>query len=115
MKARVLAIAGLLAATTAAGAELGGRIELYSGGRPLRAAEAVDAVVYFRPRVAAARPPAPVTATMTTRRKQFVPRVLAVTAGSEVRFPNEDPILHNVFSTSPTTASTRGSTTPGRA
>ena len=101
MKARVLAIAGLLAATTAAGAELGGRVELYSGGKALRAAEAVDAVVYFRPRVAAARPPAPVTATMTTRRKQFVPRVLAVTAGSEVRFPNEDPILHNVFSTSP--------------
>ena len=101
MKARVLAIVGLLAATTAAGAELGGRIELYSGGRPLRPAEAVDAVVYFRPRVAAATPPAPVTATMTTRRKQFVPRVLAVTAGSEVRFPNEDPILHNVFSTSP--------------
>ena len=40
-------------------------------------------------------------AVMITRRKQFVPRVLAVTTGSAVRFPNEDPILHNVFSTSP--------------
>jgi hypothetical protein len=37
---------------------------------------------------------------MVTRRKQFVPRVLAITAGNSVRFPNEDPILHNAFSTS---------------
>jgi hypothetical protein len=41
---------------------------------------------------------------MITRRMQFVPRVLAVTAGSTVRFPNEDPILHNAFSTSPNNA-----------
>ena len=101
MKRWGLAIVALLAATPAAGADLGGRIALYSGGQPLRAAEAVDALVYFRPRAPAALPPAPVSATMTTRRKQFVPRVLAVTAGSTVRFPNEDPILHNVFSTSP--------------
>jgi plastocyanin len=101
MKRWGLAIVASLSAIPAASADLGGRIELYSGGQPLRAAEAVDALVYFRPRAPAAAPPAPVTATMTTRRKQFVPRVLAVTAGSTVRFPNEDPILHNVFSTSP--------------
>ncbi len=37
---------------------------------------------------------------MVTVRKEFLPRVLAVPAGSKVRFPNQDPILHNVFSVS---------------
>jgi hypothetical protein len=37
---------------------------------------------------------------MATRRKEFVPRVLVIPRGSRVRFPNEDPILHNVFSVS---------------
>ncbi len=32
---------------------------------------------------------------------QFAPRLLAVSAGSTVSFPNFDPIFHNVFSTSP--------------
>ena len=31
----------------------------------------------------------------------FVPRVLAVLAGTRIDFPNEDPIYHNVFSVSP--------------
>ena len=30
----------------------------------------------------------------------FMPRVVAVTVGSEVEFPNDDPIYHNVFSLS---------------
>ncbi len=37
---------------------------------------------------------------MTTRRKVFLPRSLPILVGSRVRFPNEDPILHNAFSTS---------------
>lgn len=37
---------------------------------------------------------------MVTRRKEFVPRVLVAPRGSRVRFPNQDPILHNVFSIS---------------
>jgi hypothetical protein len=37
---------------------------------------------------------------MTTHRKRFDPRVLVVPVGSIVRFPNRDPILHNVFSIS---------------
>ena len=90
----------LLASAGAGAAELRGRVELFADGQPLRASEASEAVVYFRPKV-----PAPVAAVaepvvMTTRRKQFVPRVLAITAGTSVRFPNEDPILHNTFSTS---------------
>jgi len=34
------------------------------------------------------------------RDRQFAPRVLAISAGSTVSFPNFDPIFHNVFSTS---------------
>ena len=91
----------LLASVGAAAADLRGRVELYSDGQPLRASEAAEAVVYYRPKVPSKVVPAakqPVT--MATRRKQFVPRVLAITAGTTVRFPNEDPILHNTFSTS---------------
>jgi hypothetical protein len=74
---------------------------LFSAGQPLRATEAEDAIVYFRPAQPVAPAPLREPALMTTRRKQFVPRVLAITAGSSVRFPNEDAILHNVFSRSP--------------
>ena len=38
---------------------------------------------------------------MVTEKKEFEPRVLAVPRGSRIRFPNMDPILHNVFSVSP--------------
>ena len=34
------------------------------------------------------------------RDRQFAPRMLAISAGSTVSFPNFDPIFHNVFSTS---------------
>lgn len=75
-----------------------GQLSLTSGGRPLRGEEAVDAVVYFRPTV-----PVPVAVpetpfVITTERKTFVPRVLPIPVGASVRFPNNDPILHNVFS-----------------
>jgi plastocyanin len=35
---------------------------------------------------------------MTQKGKRFSPHVLAVEAGTEVDFPNEDPFFHNVFS-----------------
>jgi plastocyanin len=77
-----------------------GQISLSSAGRPLRSGEAVDAVVYFRPAtpVAVVVPDAPFV--ISTERKTFVPRVLPIPVGASVRFPNNDPILHNVFSTS---------------
>jgi plastocyanin len=81
-------------------AEISGHIELTSEGKELRAEEAQDAIVYFRPKAAPKINPAAVAYVMGTRRKQFVPRVLPITLGSQVRFPNEDPILHNAFSTS---------------
>ena len=88
-----LAAAGLAATP----AELSGRLGL--AGRGARAGDPSAAVVYFEP-AAGARAPAPRTLTIETRDKQFSPRVLAVPRGSRVRFPNRDPILHNVFSVS---------------
>jgi plastocyanin len=40
-------------------------------------------------------------ARMDQRREQFVPRVLAVTAGTVVDFPNNDLLFHNVMSLAP--------------
>ena len=45
-------------------------------------------------------PPAPMRARIAQRDEQFVPPVTAVTVGSAVEFPNEDPFFHNVFSLS---------------
>src|SRR5882672_6317752 len=46
----------------------------------------------------------PMRAEIRQRGENFVPRVVAVTVGSTVDFPNDDPIYHNVFSLSPTTS-----------
>ncbi|MEZ5468335.1 MAG: hypothetical protein R3F18_11885 [Lysobacterales bacterium] len=94
---------GQAAASAAGKAEattmtLSGQLSLSSGGRPLRSEEAQDAVVYFRPDSAIA-PIVPTTPfVIATERKTFVPRVLPIPVGASVRFPNNDPILHNVFS-----------------
>lgn len=88
----------LLVLGQACAADLAGRVELFLDKRALRAEEARDVVVYFRPD---SRPPAqPLEGPLElrTERKQFVPRSLAITVGSTVSFPNSDPILHNVFS-----------------
>lgn len=44
----------------------------------------------------------PTRAEIRQRNENFVPRVVAVTVGSVVEFPNDDPIYHNVFSLSRT-------------
>ena len=96
----LLGLLTLLAAAAVPAAELKGSLKLFASGKPLRAAEAAEAIIYFRPKAPMSLPTPGEPATMVTRRKQFVPRVLAITAGNSVRFPNEDPILHNAFSTS---------------
>src|SRR5688500_1379402 len=55
-------------------------------------------VVYLRD----ARPQAvkPMRVAVRQVNESFTPRVVAVTIGSEVEFPNDDPIYHNVFSLS---------------
>ena len=45
-------------------------------------------------------PAKPARATVTMKGKSFVPRVTVIPVGGTVDFPNDDPILHNVFSVS---------------
>ena len=92
------ALLALPAWAVAAGLE--GHVGLVVDGKPLRAEEASEVVVYFRPAAPVAVQPPVAPAVMSTRRKQFAPRILPVVVGSKVSFPNQDPILHNAFSTS---------------
>jgi plastocyanin len=96
-------LAAARGAVAAAGAEeLRVHVQLLAkGGKgPARGSEVRQAIVYYDPAVAPAVKPSPVPFVMTTRRKEFDPRILVIPRGSRVRFPNEDPILHNVFSVS---------------
>jgi plastocyanin len=91
----------LLSALPAAADLLAGRVQLVDKkGEPEAGADPEQAVVYFAPRTPPPLPAAGTTHEMVTRGKEFVPEVLAITRGSSVRFPNRDPILHNVFSVS---------------
>lgn len=87
-------------------ADVTGTLVLVQEGRNV--AEGVDqAVVFFtpakkpKPAAPADRVAAPEIPEMATVRKTFTPRMLVVPVGSQVRFPNQDPILHNAFSVSP--------------
>lgn len=89
-----------LAPCAISAATIEGQITLTLDGKALRPEEAAEAVVYFRPAAPTTVVPAGQPLEMVTLRKQFSPRILPITVGSEVRFPNQDPILHNAFSTS---------------
>ncbi|MEX0914770.1 MAG: hypothetical protein WDZ60_02660 [Wenzhouxiangellaceae bacterium] len=60
---------------------------------------AADTVVYFKPQGARVSV-SPREFEITTLRKRLIPDVLVVPVGSTVAFPNQDDILHNVFSVS---------------
>lgn len=92
----------LLAAGAVEASQLSGRIELVQreGGGPVREADPSLAVISFQPSTPPAVRPASRPVEMVTRGKAFVPHVLVITRGTTVRFPNTDPILHNVFSVS---------------
>jgi plastocyanin len=57
-------------------------------------------VVVFLADVGPAEAPPPMRVRIAQRGEQFLPPVAAVTVGSTVEFPNEDPFFHNVFSLS---------------
>lgn len=71
-----------------------------SVGQPGLASESErrNVVIYLR----SARPQGigPMRVSIRQRNETFTPRVVAVTVGSEVDFPNDDRIYHNVFSLS---------------
>ncbi len=57
-----------------------------------------DVVIWLTP-TGPVEPAAPgPTARLVQRDKRFIPHVLAVTVGTPVEFPNQDPFFHNVFS-----------------
>ena len=64
-----------------------------------RAAEISNVIVFLKdpPRRGE---PAPMHVTIEQKDEAFVPRVVAITRGSTIDFPNADPFFHNVFSLS---------------
>ena len=68
------------------------------GPRPKALPELKNVVIFFAD--LPALKPSPATASIAQKDEQFAPHVVAVTAGSSVAFPNEDPFFHNVFSLS---------------
>jgi len=62
------------------------------------ASELRHVVVFLKD--ATARPTEPMMVEIRQRDENFIPRVVAVPVGSDVGFPNDDPIYHNVFSLS---------------
>jgi plastocyanin len=96
MRGWLILLLGLLA-PAAWGAGIEGKVALSLDGKALRVDEAREAVVYFRPAVPVPTQPPAAPAEMKMERKQFLPRALPVVPGTEVRFENFDPILHNAF------------------
>ncbi len=68
------------------------------GPRPKALPELKNVVIFFSD--LPAMKPAPSIASIAQKDEQFDPHVVAVTTGSSVAFPNEDPFFHNVFSLS---------------
>jgi plastocyanin len=100
--ASIALAAALLLVLPAHAEEIQGRVQLLArGGQgPARGSDVRQAVVYFEPASPAPVRPPETPFEMVTRRKTLEPRLLVVPRGSRVRFPNRDPILHNVFSVS---------------
>jgi plastocyanin len=59
-----------------------------------------NVVVYVEYAPSSPAPPAAPVPAMRQEDLSFVPHVLAITKGTEVEFPNTDPVFHNVFSLS---------------
>lgn len=95
-----LAVFYLFWAGSALATDLEGRVKVLEKAKDRTAQEARYALVYFQPDRPVKPDPLDETTAITMTRKQFAPRVTAVTLGSEIDFPNEDGILHNVFSLS---------------
>ena len=68
--------------------------------RQAPAAHEIANVIVFLRDVPASTGLSTTRARMVQREESFVPRVLAITRGSTVEFPNSDPFFHNVFSLS---------------
>ena len=80
----------------ASAGDIVGRVDLVEKGGK-KATDLSDVLVYVESVKTKGKPGKEV---LSMKSKAFSPHVLAVTTGTTVEFPNEDPILHNVFSVS---------------
>ncbi len=81
------------------------RVELLKGGKPAKAPEAENVVVWLVPEGGGVGPafhqnhvPPVQVPRLVQYNKTFEPHVLVVPVGAVVAFPNRDPFFHNVFS-----------------
>ena len=82
-------------------ADISGVIKITKKGKAVSSKEYNDVIVYFVPDDKSLLTDLKLeTKEVVMKKKTFVPRVLPITVGSSVNFPNFDPILHNAFSTS---------------
>lgn len=89
---------GMLGVATAA--DLRGHVNLVSAATDAASPDTGETVVFFQPDKPVRIKSLSGDLVMIMHGKSFAPHVLTVTAGSSVRFANDDMILHNVFSTS---------------
>jgi plastocyanin len=68
------------------------------GPRPKPQPELRNVIIFFSDLPSSK--PAPRPAAIAQKDEQFIPHVVAITTGSSVAFPNDDPFFHNVFSLS---------------
>ena len=84
-----------------ASSTLSGRLVLAAGsGQQISAEEMSQAAVYYVPD-AGGLPAQPGMFRIYTHNKEFEPASMVVPLGSTITFPNQDEILHNVFSVTP--------------
>lgn len=107
-------VAGLLTGTLQAGGLQGQVRMLEKDGRYRSSLQ--DVVAMLEP-LDAVRPRVPALPLQRIRTvgKRFAPRVAIATPGTEVAFPNQDHILHNVFSVTPGNVFDTGHYEPGDA
>jgi plastocyanin len=98
----VVLAAAALASRPAGALDLKGSVLLLAkGGKVIdRSADVRTAVVIWRPDTPVKGVATNRSYVMSTRQKEFEPRVLTIPVGATVTFPNADPILHNAFSVS---------------
>jgi plastocyanin len=92
----VLVVVSLLAASPALSGTVVGTVRLLDKGG--RVAKDHTSVVVYVDGLKVETPPR--TVELSMKDKAFVPGLAVVPVGSSVRFPNQDPIFHNVFSVS---------------
>ncbi|TCP16417.1 methylamine utilization protein [Simplicispira metamorpha] len=95
MGAVLLGCAGALLAASAQAADVQVQVQDASGR------SVADAVVFLESEQARRQVRPVAGLEMAQNHKQFVPQILIVPVGSEVRFPNHDTVRHHVYSFSP--------------